>query len=146
VVYSRQNYSLLSIVDLGNPEPTGYTPKTFFPFFDVAGLNHSGLSDLGGMEYVVTQQEWNNPYDNYFILMAMIAIPIALFNDASWSGNFPDENRNTKGSLAMPSYRVISPLTLSENCSSISPQFLCIALLWGQCSLWYGRSYFSLSP
>jgi len=144
-VYSRQNDSLLSIIDVGTPEPANYTPQTFFPFFDVAGLNQSDLSDLGMMEWVVTQNDWGDPYANDFILMAMIAIPIALFNDASWNGDFPDENCNTTGALAMPSYRVISPPTFPENCSSISPQSLCMALLRGQCSRLFGPSYFSLS-
>lgn len=110
VVYSRLNDSLLDIIDVGTPEPANYTPNTFFPFFEVAGLNNSNLSDLGGMEWVVTQQDWSDPYTNSFILMAMIAIPIALFNDGSWYENYPNENWNTTGALALPSYRVISPL------------------------------------
>jgi hypothetical protein len=144
VVYSRLNDSLLDIIDVGTPEPANCTPNDFFPFFDIAGLNNSNRSDLGGMEWVVTQDDWSDPYTNAFILMAMIAIPIARFNDATSYGDYPDENCNTTGALAMPSYRVISPLILPENCSSISRRFLCMPLLRDQCSLWSGRLYFSL--
>jgi len=107
-VYSRQNDSLLSIIDVGTPEPANYTPSTLFPFFNVAGLNHSDRSDLSMMKWVVTQNDLSSPYDNDFILMAMIAIPVAFFNDAAWYGAYPDANCNTTGALAMPSYRVIS--------------------------------------
>ena len=143
MAYSRQNDSLLSITDVGTPEPANYTPSTFFPFFEVAGLNHSNRSDLGGMEWVVTQNDWTTPYDNDFILMALLAIPVALFNNAAWYGDYPDENCNTTGALAVPSYRVMPTQYFPDTRSSISHQLLCTVLLRPRPCPSFGPPYFS---
>jgi hypothetical protein len=103
VVYARQNDSVLDIIDVGTPQPANYTPNDFFPFFNMAGTNETGGDYTGYIDHIATQQDSSDPYTNTFILMA---IPIALFNNASWNYTFPDENWNTTGSLALPSYRV----------------------------------------
>ena len=104
VVYSRLNNSILDIRALGNSQPVHYSPNDFFAFFNVAGDG----SDLGDIEWVATQQDSSDPYENWFILMAMMTIPVARFNDATFWGSFPPENLNTTGSLAVTSYRVYS--------------------------------------
>jgi hypothetical protein len=83
VVYSRQNDSILNIVDLGTPQPANYTPNDFFPFLEMAGTNETGdNSYIISISQFAAQPDTNNPYQNWFILMSMLAIPVALFNDA----------------------------------------------------------------
>lgn len=85
VVYARQNDSVLTITDLGTPQPANYTPNDFFPFFNVVGTNATGGdSYIGYINHITSQQDPGDHYTNSFVLMAMIAIPVALFNDASW--------------------------------------------------------------
>lgn len=104
VVYSRLNNSILDVRYVGTPQQVHYSPNDFFAFFNVAGDG----SDLGDIEWVAVQQDSSDPYANWFILMAMMTIPVARFNDATFSGYYPDENLNTTGSLAVTSYRVYS--------------------------------------
>lgn len=106
IVYSRENDTILNIFDLGMPQPTHYGPDDFFPFFDMAMTNETG--DISGLNYVtwVSSQHSTSPYENQFVLMYFMAIPIGQFDGATFWGIYPSENKNTSGSLAVPSYRV----------------------------------------
>src|SRR5437762_3101718 len=89
-VYSRENSTILNVFDLGTPQPTHYDPNDDFAFFQMAVTG-----DVTGLEYVnwiASQQDPNDPYDNQFILMDLIAVPVGIFNDPTFWGIYPAEN------------------------------------------------------
>lgn len=121
VAYSRENDTLLNVFDLGIPEPTHYTPGDFFSFFVMAMTNVTdndvGLYYIswvaGYSDFVDEQYGSSDPYVNSFFLMDLMAVPVGQFNDPAWWATYPPENHNSTGSLAVPSYRVLSHI-LSE--------------------------------
>lgn len=58
------------------------------------------------MYYVADQVFSDAPYDAQMLLRQFIAVPVGIFNDPSYRGTHPNENLNTSGALAIPTYRV----------------------------------------
>ena len=58
------------------------------------------------IQWIANQLEFDANYDAQFLLRQLFAVPIGVFNDPFYGFPYPEQNRLTQGSLAVPSYRV----------------------------------------
>ena len=102
----RGNQTIVKVFNLEPPNPTRYGPDDFFGIFDMAMTTQHNAIGLSYINWIAYQLHFDTNCDAQFLPRQSFAVPVGLFNNAFYGYPFPEENRFTQDSLAVPSYRV----------------------------------------